>query len=78
MSSTPGIRSRSSSSVLDAVCGLDRTSPVSESELSTWLSDYPYYSKVFRRRGYEVVEVPMGPVEQRCAFVLRAVTNEAI
>jgi predicted ATPase len=24
-----------------------------------------------------VVEVPIGPVEQRCAFVLRAVTNEA-
>ena len=97
--------------VLDAVCALDRASPLGESELSTWLSDYPYFSKVFvlppwkeiyvndaerdhtfehaewvdritqewyRRCGYEVVEVPVGPVEQRCSFVLRAVTNEAV
>ena len=96
--------------VLDAVCALDRASPLGESELSTWLSDYPYFSKVFvlppwkaiyvndaerdhtfehaewvdritqewyRRCGYEVVEVPVGPVEQRCSFVLRAVANDA-
>jgi len=33
--------------VLDALCGLDRLSPLSESELSTWLSKYQYCSKVF-------------------------------
>lgn len=34
-------------SVLDALCGLDRVSPLSESELSMWLSKYQYCSKVF-------------------------------
>ena len=34
-------------SVLDALCGLDRVSPLSESELSMWPSKYQYYSKVF-------------------------------
>ena len=33
--------------VLDAVCGLDRVTPLSESELSVWLSKYRYFSKVF-------------------------------
>jgi predicted ATPase len=34
-------------SVLDALCGLDRVAPLSESELSMWLSKYQYCSKVF-------------------------------
>ena len=34
-------------SVLDALCGLDGLSPLSESELSAWLSKYQYCSKVF-------------------------------
>jgi predicted ATPase len=33
--------------VLDAVCGLDHVRPLSESELSVWLSKYRYCSKVF-------------------------------
>src|SRR5712664_1469554 len=33
--------------VLDALCGLDRVAPLSESELSMWLSKYQYCSKVF-------------------------------
>ena len=94
--------------VLDALCGLDRLAPLSETELNAWLSTYPYFPKVFvlppwrtiyvndaerdhtfehaewvdritqqwyRRCGYEIVEVPMGPVEQRCSFVLHALTE---
>jgi predicted ATPase len=34
-------------SVLDALCSLDRVTPLSESELSMWLSKYQYCSKVF-------------------------------
>ena len=34
-------------SVLDALCGLDHVAPLSGSELSTWLSKYPYHSQVF-------------------------------
>ena len=34
-------------SVLDSLYGLDRLTPLSESELSTWLSTYPYVPKVF-------------------------------
>jgi predicted ATPase len=34
-------------SVLDALCGLDRLAPLTESELSMWLSKYQYCSKVF-------------------------------
>ena len=34
-------------SVLDALYGLDRLAPLSESELSAWLSKYQYCSKVF-------------------------------
>ncbi|HET9221363.1 MAG TPA: AAA family ATPase [Roseiflexaceae bacterium] len=34
-------------SVLDALCGLDRLAPLSESGLSMWLSKYQYCSKVF-------------------------------
>ena len=34
-------------SILDALCGLDRVAPLSESELSMWLSNYQYCSKVF-------------------------------
>lgn len=33
--------------VLDAVCGLDRVTPLSEIELRVWLSKYRYFSKVF-------------------------------
>lgn len=34
-------------SVLDALCSLDRITPLSESEFSTWLSTYQYCPKVF-------------------------------
>jgi predicted ATPase len=34
-------------SVLDALCGLDRLTPLNEGELSTWLSKYQYFPKVF-------------------------------
>jgi predicted ATPase len=34
-------------SVLDAVCSLDHLTPLSESELSIWLSTYQYFPKVF-------------------------------
>lgn len=34
-------------SVLDALCGLAGVTPLNESELSTWLSKYEYFSKVF-------------------------------
>src|SRR5262245_3062747 len=34
-------------SVLDALCSLDRVTPLNESELSMWLSKYQYYPKVF-------------------------------
>jgi predicted ATPase len=34
-------------SVVDALCGLDHITPLSESELSTWLSKYQYAPKVF-------------------------------
>ena len=94
--------------VLDAVCGLDRLEPMSEIELSVWLSKYRYFSKVFvlppwkaiyvndaerdhtfehaesvnritqewyRRIGYQVIEVPMVPVDERCTFVLQALAN---
>ena len=33
--------------MLDAVCGLDRAAPLSDTELNTWLSNYPYFPKVF-------------------------------
>jgi predicted ATPase len=33
--------------ILDALCMLDRVSPLNESELSLWLSKYQYCSKVF-------------------------------
>ena len=33
--------------LLDALCGLDRVAPLSESELGMWLSKYQYFSKVF-------------------------------
>jgi len=33
--------------VLDALCGLDHITPLTESELSTWFSKYPYFPKVF-------------------------------
>ena len=33
--------------VLDVVCGLDRLAPLSDIELSVWLSNYRYFSKVF-------------------------------
>jgi predicted ATPase len=95
-------------SVLDALCGLDRVSPLKESELSMWLSKYQYCSKVFvlppwkaiyvndaerdhtfehaesvnriaqqwfRRCGYQVLEVPMVSVDERCTYVLEALSN---
>jgi len=34
-------------SILDALCSLDRITPLNESELSCWLSRYQYCSKVF-------------------------------
>jgi predicted ATPase len=34
-------------SVLDALCLLDRVTPLSESELSMWLAKYSYYSTAF-------------------------------
>ena len=33
--------------VLDALCGLDRVTPLNESELNMWLSKYQYFPKVF-------------------------------
>ena len=95
-------------SVLDALCGLDRVTPLSESELSVWLSRYQYCSKAFvlppwktiyvndaerdhtfehaesvhriaqewyRRCGYQLLEVPMVSVDERCTFVLQALAN---
>ena len=94
--------------VLDAVCGLDCIRPLSESDLSVWLSNYRYFSKVFvlppwkaiyvndaerdhtfghaesvnritqewyRRCGYEVVEVPIVSVDERCTFLLQTLAN---
>src|SRR5215831_9074831 len=94
--------------VLDAVCGLDCVTPLSESELSMWLSTYRYFSKVFvlppwkaiyvndaerdhtfehaesvdritqewyRRCGYQVVEVPIVSIDERCTFVLQVLAN---
>jgi predicted ATPase len=34
-------------SVLDALCSLDRVTPLNESKLSLWLSKYQYCSRVF-------------------------------
>jgi predicted ATPase len=34
-------------SLLDALCLLDQVTPLNESELSTWLSTYPYCPRVF-------------------------------
>ena len=95
--------------VLDALCGLDRVTPLNESELSMWLSKYQYFPKVFvlppwkaiyvndaerdhtfehaesvnriaqewyRRCGYQVLEVPMVSVDERCTFVLQALARE--
>ena len=44
-------------SVLDALCGLDRIAPLNESELSTWLSQYPYCSKVFLLPPWQAIYV---------------------
>jgi len=33
--------------VLDALCGLDRVTPLNESESGTWLSKYQYFPNVF-------------------------------
>jgi len=94
--------------VLDAVCGLNRITPLSDSELRDWLSNYRYFSKVFvlppwkaiyvndaerdhtfehaesvnritqewyRRCGYQVVEVPIVSIDERCTFVLQVLAN---
>jgi predicted ATPase len=94
--------------VLDALCALDRVTPLDERELSMWLSKYEYFPKVFalpawkaiyvndaerdhpfehamsinriaqewyRRCGYQVLEVPMVPVDERCTFVLEALAS---
>jgi predicted ATPase len=88
--------------VLDALCGLDLITPLSERELRLWLSRYQYFPKVFvlppwkeiyendaerdhtfehaesvhrilldwyRRCGYQIVEVPMVSVDERCGIV---------
>lgn len=34
-------------SVLDALCGLDHITPLSEGELNTWLATYQYFPKIF-------------------------------
>ena len=95
--------------VLDALCGLDRVTPLDDSELSVWLSKYQYFPKVFvlppwkaiyvndaerdhpfehaesvnritlewyGRCGYQVLEVPMVSVDERCTFVLHALAND--
>jgi predicted ATPase len=97
--------------VLDAVCGLDLLAPLSEIELSVWLSKYRYFSKIFvlppwkaiykndaerdgtfehadsvnritqewyRRCGYQVVEVPMISVNERCTFILQELANSQV
>ena len=46
--------------VLDALCGLDRVTPLNESELNVWLSKYQYSSKVF------VVAPVEGNLRERC------------
>ena len=94
--------------VLDALCGIDRVTPLSESELRMWVSKYQYFPKVFvlppwkaiyaqdaerdhtfehaeavnriarewyTRCGYQILEVPMVSVDQRCEFVLHALAN---
>jgi predicted ATPase len=44
-------------SVLDALCGLDRVTPLNESELSMWLSKYQYCSRVFLLPPWEAIYV---------------------
>jgi predicted ATPase len=44
-------------SVLDALCGLDHIAPLSESELSMWLSQYSYCSKVFLLPAWQAIYV---------------------
>jgi len=94
--------------VLDALCWIDRVTPLNEGELSPWLSKYRYCSTVFvlppwkaiyvtdaerdhtfehaesvhriaqewyRRCGYQVLEVPRVPVDERCRFVLQALAQ---
>jgi predicted ATPase len=94
--------------VLDALCGLDQISPLTESDLSMWLSKYQYFPNVFvlppwkaiyendaerdhtfehaewvntiaqawyRRCGYQVLEVPMVSVDERCKFVLETLAE---
>lgn len=94
--------------VLDALCLLDQITPLKESELKMWLSEFQYFPKVFvlppwkaiyrndaerdhtfehaesvnritqawyRRCGYRIVEVPTLPVDDRCTFVLQALTS---
>ncbi len=89
-------------------CARSIASPLNDSELSMWLSNYQYFPKVFvlppwkaiyvndaerdhtfdhaesvnriaqewyRRRGYQVLEVPMVSVVERCTFVIRALAN---
>jgi predicted ATPase len=94
--------------VLDALCLLDATMALSDSELQTWLATYQYFPKVFvlppwrdiystdterdhtfehaesvdrivrdwyRRCGYQLVDVPMVSVDERCRFVLEALAD---
>ena len=96
--------------VLDALCGLDRVTPLHESEMREWLSTYQYFPKVFvlppwkaiyvndaerdhtfehaewvysivsewyRRCRYQLIEVPRVSVEERCTYVLQALSNSA-
>lgn len=43
--------------ILDSLCGLDRVSPLNESELSTWLSRYQYFPKVFLLPPWQAIYV---------------------
>lgn len=44
-------------SVVDALCGLDHATPLSERELSQWLAKYRYLSKVFVLPPWEAIYV---------------------
>lgn len=90
-------------SALDALGMLDHVAPLSQNELDSFVSRYPYYHQAFvlpaweaiyendserdqtfaealavhhavstwyQRCGYEVIEVPLAPVAERCSYVL--------
>lgn len=49
--------------VPDALDVLDRLGMLPPAEVAKYLADYPC--------GYETIQVPRAPMEERCAFVLR-------